>query len=80
MGTNGGERDFTHIAIAVVLFLIAATLYALGQGAWAGLVILGAIAEIGAWALLTGGASRPYSKVELPGQAAADERPEAKRK
>ena len=62
-GQPSGARDYTHVGIAVVLFLVAITLYALGQGAWAGLVVLGAIAEIGAWAILMNGGRR-MPKVE----------------
>ena len=67
-----GARDYTHVAIAGVLFLVAIVFYALGQGSWAGLVLLGAIAEIGAWAILMNG-GRGMPPVEAGGASA--ERP-----
>jgi hypothetical protein len=50
-----GERDYSHIGIGIVLLLIAVVLYAVGSAWAAGLVVLGAILEIGGWAILFNG-------------------------
>ena len=71
-GQQSGGRDYTHVGIAAVLFAVAITLYVFGQVAWAGLVAVGAIVEIGAWAILMSG-GRTMPKVE-PAQPPGDKK------
>ena len=71
---RSGARDYTHVGIAAVLFVVAIALYVFGQGAWAGLVILGAIAEIGAWAILMNGGRQMPTVEPAEGGANMNER------
>jgi hypothetical protein len=60
-----GQRDYTHVGISIVLFVIAAVLYLVGYSSVGALVAVGAIVEIGAWAILMNG-GRSYPRVEVP--------------
>jgi protein-S-isoprenylcysteine O-methyltransferase Ste14 len=68
-----GENDHTHIAIAIVLFMVAAVLYAVGYAGAAALVAVGFIVEMAAWVSLMNG-NRPMPKVEVPPVSAALEK------
>jgi hypothetical protein len=59
-------RDYAHIAVAVVLFCLAAMAYSLGATYVAALMVLGLIVEVAAWAFLTVRGPRPYSEIEPP--------------
>ena len=67
------SRDYTHVAIVVVLFCFAAMAYVLGANYVAGLMVLGLLAEIAAWAFFKARGPRPYSEIESgksdPGQS-----------
>ncbi len=59
-------KDYSHIAIGIVLLIGAVVLYALGYGYAAGAVVaIGVLAEVAAWAFLMDG-NRPMPKVEPP--------------
>ena len=65
-----GSGDYTHVGVAMALFLIAAVFYALGSAWIAGLFVLGAIFEIGGWAILFDGNRKMRSaKKERGGDA-----------
>jgi hypothetical protein len=50
-----GRRSYSHIGLGIALLLIAGVLYAVGYAWAAGLVVLGAILEVGGWTILLGG-------------------------
>lgn len=74
-----GERDYTHVAISIVLFLIAAVLYLVGYSGVGALVALGAVVEIGAWAILMSG-GRVHPRVGAPPMSEAHEKQRRERK
>lgn len=74
-----GDRDYTHVAIAIVLFLIAAVLYLVGYSGLGAFIAIGAIVEIGAWAILMNG-GRSYSRVGVPPVSEAHEKQRSERK
>ena len=59
-------KDYTHVAIAIILFCFAAMAYALGAPYVAGLMALGLVIEIAAWAFLRLRGSRPYTEIRPP--------------
>lgn len=60
-----GLGDYSHIGVAMVLFLIATILYVVGSAWIAALVLVGGIFEIGGWAiLLDGNRKMPSAKKE----------------
>ena len=74
-----GKRDYTHVSIAIVLFVIAAVLYLVGYSGVGALVAVGAIVEIGAWAILMNG-GRSYPRVGVPPVNEAHEKQRNERK
>jgi hypothetical protein len=66
-------KDFTHIAIAAVLFCFAAMAYALGAEYVAGLFALGLVIEIAAWVFLRLRGPSTYSKIERPHEGGQNE-------
>ena len=67
-------KDYSHIAIGIMLLALAAVLYSVGY-AWAGgvLVAIGVVTEVAAWALLMDG-NRRMPKVEPPAFLANQQR------
>jgi hypothetical protein len=73
-------KDYSHIAIGIVLLAVAAVLYALGYGYAAGaLVAVGVVTEVAAWAFLLDG-NRSMPKVEVPAVLAHYEKSEGENK
>jgi len=68
-----GLSDGSHIVIALGLFIVAGICSSLGYAGVAIFVLIGAVAEIGAWAMLLDG-NRRMPKVETPPVTAALER------
>ena len=60
-----GETDYFHVAIAVVLFIIAGVLYAFGYAGAAAFVAVGFLFEMAAWVFLFDGKRRMF-KTEAP--------------
>jgi hypothetical protein len=76
--TNGWYRYRGQVTIAIVLFCVAAVLYALGYTfAAVGAIVVAVIAEVGGWAFLMNG-NRSMPKVEPPHAEAGEKRPEGR--
>jgi hypothetical protein len=60
------SKDYTHVAISVVLFCVAGIAYAVGYSSIAGFVAIGLVIELAAWAFLMFGGDRPYPEVQPP--------------
>ena len=58
------SRDYTHLAIAAVLFCFAAMAYVLGANYVASLMVLGLFIELAAWFFLMSRGPRPYTEIQ----------------
>src|SRR5262245_59088812 len=68
-----GHNENEHIAVAIILFIVAAALYGVGSVVGAALFAAGVVVELAAWITLFDG-NRPMPKVEVPPVGAAPER------